>query len=1409
MDSFCSLLQPIREAYKYNRLTVAEKYINYNKKSIIHEFDNNLESFITELKYIMNIKHFLKCLDLSFWDLLFNYVIFNMNSYLTPTNILDTLSYIIIHNKNIISDFSIKDYLKECKLYCLTCINQYNIYLETKWCKQTSKIIRRLLNQFIENCCCLDIWKTHIKYIIEHNIKQIPYLYKNYRWIFYNIPKESIINSLKNTLDNRVEHYYYNNDDTTINKGHQQFSLNFVKALHIFHDILKSIPYYINFLEEYIHKIVVLHGNTSLLTKIYKLNKLLFLVEDNYGYMPFIDCLRYGDHECIKWFNTHILTDLDTTYSVLENAIANNNGFQYAFTNNNKHILKTLFEIISEKLDDYHKSNIIRNLFTLNLQMEYPKYFKYKIRLCLKFVINNNNLTKNIIYDFLHWENYVQNNYNLNNLVVIDYIYDYCLSKKIQLNLSLNWIKLSGKYTSKEYISKIIYLCDIDTFTLKNIENYVFDNVLPFNCLCHSEKILKILLTISLSSSESLSSKISILSKSSLSEIFSKFFNTQLKDKFSQGNNDKCLISLYKNSIRCKCYKSSFIEDEIINIFKIRYNKTMFYNIGKLNYKDTKNTDVEFVSLHFDFIKKLYLNNFFHYNLDFSDGKIWDSWTAGSFNIKNYYSYNLDLYQQHSKGLKQTLVKNRNMYEKYILIDYLLCNLKQKHESNKKSNIKNTLYIIPKKDLDNILFIDKQNLENIYKRWYLCIYDSINFNNIKNVKQLNSALKYNEENINFTKKIIELTKLQLGMLYIYKNIVNRTKIKFNTHYDKFSHSIKQLKSIDSNTIFSKIDIEERLMLTLDNINKNYTITTPDNADFVDLITNYKTHSVLTEKIDGVTQRNIRIKNSFPSIPILSKLTTEFLEEDNIHFIIGMTTPDYSIDLNFIDTIEYLRNEHPYTSSNSIINVLSLDTIISCYSVFKAFVKTEKENYKRYCELHKEKEYQNSVFWWPKKYFILNYNNFDEYIRLIGIIQSLSDTTNNLNNLFNIFKNDGIIIQHKEYSHDDDINSNHKLAFKLKPHKLMTIDLFYSNGSMFCDKMIKYNYTEIDFEAGLRDNTIYRCYPIFDSNNRLLYFKPKDIRTDKKSANTKDIIVKILRILDNGDYLNSIMDYINLSKSSYYSKINYSKMKHNRFKLSDYKETYKCIGDTIIDFGGGYKTQKYLRELELDINRCFVTDNDLNIIINQLGNNTNSSYNYGFLDFNKPIDNYNNVEKMLFNESEFMLNKFNTILAINCINYSLHKFDVFMTYLNSCSESGTKLIIRFMDSELFSNCINSRKNEDSNNQDSDNQNSNNQDSIVIKSPYDSSYINYNKKQNTNRLYFEWTHQEPIDEKIIGRTELNHLFDKHGWKEILYETNKFNSCNNNKQQSYISNDNENDTELWNLYFQSFVCITFERQ
>ena len=80
-----------------------------------------------------------------------------------------------------------------------------------------------------------------------------------------------------------------------------------------------------------------------------------------------------------------------------------------------------------------------------------------------------------------------------------------------------------------------------------------------------------------------------------------------------------------------------------------------------------------------------------------------------------------------------------------------------------------------------------------------------------------------------------------------------------------------------------------------------------------------------------------------------------------------------------------------------------------------------------------------------------------------------------------------------------INPFNKRDIKIKPKSLMTIDLFY-NGTNWLDKEKNiYNHL-ITSHNKFKTNVIYRCYPI--KKNEYL---PKDIRFDKKYANSFDII----------------------------------------------------------------------------------------------------------------------------------------------------------------------------------------------------------------------------------------------------------------------------------------------------------------
>ena len=59
---------------------------------------------------------------------------------------------------------------------------------------------------------------------------------------------------------------------------------------------------FMNFLNNNINYIVVLHNQTNLLSKIMELDISLFRTVDDSGYNPFTDVIRYGDYKTNKWF---------------------------------------------------------------------------------------------------------------------------------------------------------------------------------------------------------------------------------------------------------------------------------------------------------------------------------------------------------------------------------------------------------------------------------------------------------------------------------------------------------------------------------------------------------------------------------------------------------------------------------------------------------------------------------------------------------------------------------------------------------------------------------------------------------------------------------------------------------------------------------------------------------------------------------------------------------------------------------------------------------------------------------------------------------------------------------------------------------------------------------------------------
>ena len=120
--------------------------------------------------------------------------------------------------------------------------------------------------------------------------------------------------------------------------------------------------------------------------------------------------------------------------------------------------------------------------------------------------------------------------------------------------------------------------------------------------------------------------------------------------------------------------------------------------------------------------------------------------------------------------------------------------------------------------------------------------------------------------------------------------------------------------------------------------------------------------------------------------------------------------------------------------------------------------------------------------------------------------------------------------------------------------------------------------------------------------------------------------------------------------------------------------------------------------------------------------------------------------------------------MNCINFALASKDSLINlfqYLDIISVKNSKIIIRWMDLDAFQEKHNQFFGEKEKRKDN---------CIVIKSPYDSSFINIKLNEKTNRIYYKWCHEEPINENIVGKQELVDIFNEKKWKLIDYEKHK---------------------------------------
>ena len=839
-----------------------------------------------------------------------------------------------------------------------------------------------------------------------------------------------------------------------------------------------------------------------------------------------------------------------------------------------------------------------------------------------------------------------------------------------------------------------------------------------------------------------------------------------------------------------------------------------------------------------------------------------------NFSLLTYY-YNNRVLINSLKDIQWELKSNKSNYPNTILLKEVLCN---DYVTFKYSllNLNNT-YSLGEKSKISILnnSIKKLQNEQVYKLETLTntLIDFEKTYKINSKSKGKSSKKLDKLKIKLIEKIrividsfknvskkyleqIHFSKIIEGILNIKISVKNRTSTAFDAHYLKQKQFIKHicdkknvksekkrqnfnlentLKEIDELFSSDDEDLDKHDYLDKDKNVINYTkievplnksnikITSPTLLSIKSLILNYKTHAIITQKIDGFTKKNISLNNTFPRCHLNNIFDVECIDicKTKVNFIIGINNSRLYDEKTFVDLIFELRNKHSFTKHTEFPRKIGLEHIQD--NTLFSLIEKEQINFERYINIVNTNPLnRGKIVWWPKMFFELKYNNFTEYIELLSFFEKNTQ-------FLGCFPNDGWILAHKNYLCNKDLNSERKIAFKIKPRILLTVDLLFKNNKWYygtLNNMINieqqtnfkiYKHDLIEY----KDDQIYRCYPIFEETNssafetnitrKLVGYNPREFREDKTNPNSEDITNNIIYQTNNYFKFSEIKNLLLKAKSDYYHRG--SNFDISNFKIKSHNFNYKAItsfaSGSVIDLGGGniLKTNSYLQSISEKIENCVTVDNDVNLILENLSRETCNrelKLQVGFLDYTRSYNEYNKIENQLsiFNSINSK-DKFDTILMMNSINFAIksdYTLKIFMEYLEMLCKQNTKLIIKWMDMDLFVEKYNQLFN-----------NKVNDKIISLTSPHDSSFINIDLKNKKNRIYYKWAHNNPIDEILIGKNELENILSKKNWNSINYEHNP--NFKNNTKYTYTLEKLESNY-LWDLYFKCFSIIVFEK-
>jgi len=242
--------------------------------------------------------------------------------------------------------------------------------------------------------------------------------------------------------------------------------------------------------------------------------------------------------------------------------------------------------------------------------------------------------------------------------------------------------------------------------------------------------------------------------------------------------------------------------------------------------------------------------------------------------------------------------------------------------------------------------------------------------------------------------------------------------------------------------------------------------------------------LLREKADGILLNNLPL-NIEPKCEdiFIRQVKAEYVEDLDLYLIFDIELPN----TNILNRYEFLRSKHSYTVNKEIVSVSNIAELTTA-------IEEERKIFKKFLE--DTKDIKNR--WYPKISFLVEdvTNEFKKEI-ILEIINNEDSRFSKFINNEGSYQCDGIILAPLSGLSMRDI--------KIKPKKLMTIDLLFDGNNWLDKEKNKYNHLIKLNEIKPKSNKIYRCYP---ENN---YYEPREIRFDKKYANSGDIVNQIMVI----------------------------------------------------------------------------------------------------------------------------------------------------------------------------------------------------------------------------------------------------------------------------------------------------------